>query len=119
MIRLPPRSTLFPYTTLFRSTDPYVRSASRSPALDGLHRSTAPHQWPASSSAGGSRSGSTACCSYFLGSCRELTADFSFCKTEIQRVSSQLQNRKHGPPRNRLTALGVCHPLEDFDNEKY
>ena len=31
-----------------------------------------------------------ACCSDFLGSCRELTADFLFCKTEIQRVSSQL-----------------------------
>src|SRR3712207_7248143 len=26
MIRRPPRSTLFPYTTLFRSEDPYVRT---------------------------------------------------------------------------------------------
>jgi hypothetical protein len=26
----------------------------------------------------------------FLGSCRELTADFLVCKTEVQRVSSQL-----------------------------
>ncbi|MFY9528664.1 MAG: hypothetical protein WBC04_24840, partial [Candidatus Acidiferrales bacterium] len=31
-----------------------------------------------------------ACWLDFLGSCRELTADFLFCKAEIQRVSSQL-----------------------------
>src|SRR3712207_7271033 len=30
MIRRPPRSTLFPYTTLFRSVWPYVRTMSRS-----------------------------------------------------------------------------------------
>src|SRR5258705_4845072 len=29
MIRRPPRSTLFPYTTLFRSTDPVVVSVDR------------------------------------------------------------------------------------------
>src|SRR5258707_6160998 len=29
MIRRPPRSTLFPYTTLFRSRDPPVRGRSR------------------------------------------------------------------------------------------
>src|SRR5256885_7159825 len=29
MIRRPPRSTLFPYTTLFRSVDPAVREAGR------------------------------------------------------------------------------------------
>src|SRR3712207_6956349 len=33
MIRRPPRSTLFPYTTLFRS-----RAADRARALAGLHR---------------------------------------------------------------------------------
>src|SRR6266851_9786894 len=47
--------------------------------------------------AGGSRSGSTAACwRYFLHSCRELTATFLFCKTEIQRVSSQLLCAKGG-----------------------
>src|SRR2546427_6183081 len=37
MIRRPPRSTLFPYTTLFRSTDPVQRSAhARENRLDLL-----------------------------------------------------------------------------------
>src|ERR1051326_9444483 len=31
MIRRPPRSTLFPYTTLFRSEDPIVGSGERDP----------------------------------------------------------------------------------------
>src|SRR5437667_7974614 len=35
MIRLPPRSTLFPYTTLFRSLSPHV-SPTRPPALRGV-----------------------------------------------------------------------------------
>src|SRR3989449_7600993 len=41
MIRRPPRSTLFPYTTLFRSVDPqdaHVRAAPGSPLLDRLRR---------------------------------------------------------------------------------
>src|SRR5256885_6768039 len=33
MIRRPPRSTLFPYTTLFRSNEQVGRDASRFPAL--------------------------------------------------------------------------------------
>src|SRR2546426_5384524 len=38
MIRRPPRSTLFPYTTLFRSLDPAQQSghASVEPGLDAL-----------------------------------------------------------------------------------
>src|SRR5260370_9621627 len=35
MIRRPPRSTLFPYTTLFRSHDPYLRERSQPPGRDG------------------------------------------------------------------------------------
>src|SRR3989454_5983527 len=38
MIRRPPRSTLFPYTTLFRSEDVLVLDV---PALGVLHRTTA------------------------------------------------------------------------------
>src|SRR2546426_7298036 len=34
MIRRPPRSTLFPYTTLFRSVDPGVRSAAQLDPFD-------------------------------------------------------------------------------------
>src|SRR3712207_8882270 len=46
MIRRPPRSTLFPYTTLFRSPFPYSRAqAARSPRLfsmeDGMSAKTA------------------------------------------------------------------------------
>src|SRR5947209_13488430 len=37
MIRRPPRSTLFPYTTLFRSTCSSVRSKSRLIGLTPLH----------------------------------------------------------------------------------
>src|SRR5258708_31790973 len=33
MIRRPPRSTLFPYTTLFRSTDPVELMPLRSPSV--------------------------------------------------------------------------------------
>src|SRR5256885_16562084 len=35
MIRRPPRSTLFPYTTLFRSRSPRARAAGRIPASGG------------------------------------------------------------------------------------
>src|SRR2546426_5216720 len=34
MIRRPPRSTLFPYTTLFRSQEPHARLAERERAAD-------------------------------------------------------------------------------------
>src|SRR2546428_1190285 len=41
MIRRPPRSTLFPYTTLFRSTSPYMQTISgpvgKSPSSE-IHR---------------------------------------------------------------------------------
>src|SRR5258708_22772935 len=39
MIRRPPRSTLFPYTTLFRSVSPTMRS--RSPSLAAITASVA------------------------------------------------------------------------------
>src|SRR5256885_4979552 len=40
MIRRPPRSTLFPYTTLFRSVLPHVKSGKlRVLAVTGKHRS--------------------------------------------------------------------------------
>src|SRR5256886_11796712 len=35
MIRRPPRSTLFPYTTLFRSAEPQRRDAAQRPPPDG------------------------------------------------------------------------------------
>src|SRR3712207_7809037 len=35
MIRRPPRSTLFPYTTLFRSRRPHRRAGPPHPAADG------------------------------------------------------------------------------------
>src|SRR3712207_7104335 len=37
MIRRPPRSTLFPYTTLFRSTDPAAALARRDQVLERMH----------------------------------------------------------------------------------
>src|SRR5687768_18284345 len=45
MIRRPPRSTLFPYTTLFRSGPQAVRAARHGPL--GWSRSPEPkHRWP-------------------------------------------------------------------------
>src|SRR5256885_15267320 len=44
MIRRPPRSTLFPYTTLFRSVDFVERQTADKPFYLSLHYS-APH-WP-------------------------------------------------------------------------
>src|SRR3712207_7461122 len=38
MIRRPPRSTLFPYTTLFRSLQPVVLLVAANHALEDLHR---------------------------------------------------------------------------------
>src|SRR5258708_23034533 len=40
MIRRPPRSTLFPYTTLFRSVRPSTRATSGSPCTSRTTRST-------------------------------------------------------------------------------
>src|SRR5437016_9632392 len=37
MIRRPPRSTLFPYTTLFRSRDPGIRAQRGREAIAGRH----------------------------------------------------------------------------------
>src|SRR3712207_6867482 len=49
MIRRPPRSTLFPYTTLFRSGEPAAGCEAR-PADDmvslKLHLPALPRQWP-------------------------------------------------------------------------
>src|SRR6266480_7529999 len=44
MIRRPPRSTLFPYTTLFRSPLPSLSRAARSAGSPGLREQSAPHR---------------------------------------------------------------------------
>src|SRR2546430_7020784 len=53
MIRRPPRSTLFPYTTLFRSREPFSRSARRGDSC--LHAAAGPqlHAIPSSRRAQG------------------------------------------------------------------
>src|SRR3712207_8763919 len=38
MIRRPPRSTLFPYTTLFRSSDRHLARLARGPVVAGQRR---------------------------------------------------------------------------------
>src|SRR3712207_7344562 len=51
MIRRPPRSTLFPYTTLFRSEFPFEGSAFHFPASIPTplsHKAFGRWQWPAS-----------------------------------------------------------------------
>src|SRR3712207_9016157 len=40
MIRRPPRSTLFPYTTLFRSRNDGLRDSTRRPPRESLRRSS-------------------------------------------------------------------------------
>src|SRR2546430_9799172 len=52
MIRRPPRSTLFPYTTLFRSPSALRVPATQRPSGDGT---TSPHVAPAPSGAEGDR----------------------------------------------------------------
>src|SRR6266852_2821400 len=78
------------------SSSPSTRPMSRSPARDGPRQSTVAHPRRANSSAAGLRSGSEACCSHFLGSCRELTVHDFFCKTQIWKVSSQLRSKAAG-----------------------
>src|SRR2546426_6044954 len=49
MIRRPPRSTLFPYTTLFRSLDPgqeVVETRGRAPNSSRVYRDGKPQPWP-------------------------------------------------------------------------
>src|SRR2546430_12492188 len=46
MIRRPPRSTLFPYTTLFRSPGPYVRADRHQVREEDLQPDPALHQRP-------------------------------------------------------------------------
>src|SRR2546429_1662814 len=57
MIRRPPRSTLFPYTTLFRSTDRCSAPRTRSFAL-ATKRSARPY--PTARASTGTRTGSSA-----------------------------------------------------------
>src|SRR5436853_4524104 len=46
MIRRPPRSTLFPYTTLFRSSYRRSRGARSGPLADGCARGVRPRRRP-------------------------------------------------------------------------
>src|SRR5437773_2989809 len=78
------------------AANPNCRVGPKWPAPDGLLQSSAPHLQRANSSAAGLRSGSEACCSHFLGSCRELTVHGFFCKTQIWKVSSQLRSQGAG-----------------------
>src|SRR2546429_6939512 len=45
MIRRPPRSTLFPYTTLFRSSGPYFHNGSVPTVWDVLDPANRPNVW--------------------------------------------------------------------------
>src|SRR3712207_6974535 len=45
MIRRPPRSTLFPYTTLFRSADPTAQRSLRDSGSRKAGQGTAPIAW--------------------------------------------------------------------------
>src|SRR3712207_8826604 len=47
MIRPPPRSTLFPYTTLFRSYVAPLTDAAQAPALARLHATAFARPWDA------------------------------------------------------------------------
>src|SRR5256712_9040464 len=53
MIRRPPRSTLFPYTTLFRSSTMRRRSSSRPPRWTARSPSRATRSRPSSACSGG------------------------------------------------------------------
>src|SRR2546422_2408126 len=53
MIRRPPRSTLFPYTTLFRSEPFAVRTAERRRRAQGRRRGACRRRGPLSAAGGG------------------------------------------------------------------
>ena len=92
MIRRPPRSTLFPYTTLFRSRSPGSTSIFRAPASRtppsstpgpswATARWTSPSRaacssWPPTSSWTTSPSSSTATCSAWTGRCAGMARSF-------------------------------------------
>src|SRR5258706_10467879 len=86
MIRRPPRSTLFPYTTLFRSED-------------------APRPAPAIAAAAiGSHDGAH---SEFL---RRLAERESWPRTEVERLAAELRSEEHTSELQSLTNL-VCRLL--------
>src|SRR3712207_7602928 len=79
MIRRPPRSTLFPYTTLFRSRRALARWYSKSSAIDSwtMNRLAAMHDWP-------------------VLSVRAAAADLATCwGSRSEEHTSELQSRQY------------------------
>src|ERR1039457_7325858 len=87
MIRRPPRSTLFPYTTLFRSADPQVLPAAFPPApFPGSNRS------------------------------EEHTSEFqSPCNLVCRLLLEKKKTKKkhHIPPHAKQLVVQVCDKLSD------
>src|SRR2546426_2535692 len=100
MIRRPPRSTLFPYTTLFRSSSRQARRARGQPTLEGVAERV------------GGIGGDEQDTSPALGRDRKSTrlnsshlvisyAVFCLKKKKQAFVMPQIRKQRHGPPRRR------------------
>src|SRR3712207_7499299 len=88
MIRRPPRSTLFPYTTLFRSPCPHPGSKLAKPwaaAAEPENLTTRPWGWPLSF--------------YFFGEedlpCANICANLTLFFVRSEEHTSELQSRQY------------------------
>src|SRR6266511_5947526 len=90
MIRRPPRSTLFPYTTLFRS-----RAGTRSPTTPARPRSAS-----ASSSSARDRKSTR------LNSSHVKSSYAAFC---LQKKTTDDERRAHARPTNAIRDYGGQH----------
>src|SRR3712207_8746644 len=97
MIRRPPRSTLFPYTTLFRSATCCPPSSSSSPAPAATPRS--------------GRSSARACASPRAGSARRRSEEHTSELQSRQYLVCRLllEKKKRGRLSLAITTLHSCH----------
>src|SRR5258708_21331702 len=100
MIRRPPRSTLFPYTTLFRShrgRRALRRLRHRDQGAEGQHRGAEPPARPVQGAAGGAAREDRK--STRLNSSHQIISYAVFClkkkKQEINTKSSRITRRQH------------------------
>src|SRR5260221_10844967 len=94
MIRRPPRSTLFPYTTLFRSFDPNTAEPGRA----GSSWSLAQPEWRADADADGQDRKSTR-----LNSSHTVISYAVFCLKKKKHTAQSDKNTTKNPTRHNRT----------------
>src|SRR5258708_23691365 len=96
MIRRPPRSTLFPYTTLFRSSESAHLAQSHScfPSLPHGSKAGSPHRWQKNNSKSPAAQRSKSSCEYCWARSEEHTSelqspDHLVCRLLLEKKKRQ------------------------------